>query len=70
MAVMAVDFSRLSRRSFAGIADACEQHRTARLRPALRGEGDAAVRSRLAKALLSFATQNSAQKRGRSDRGW
>jgi hypothetical protein len=70
LAVMAVDFSKLSRRPFAGVADACEQHGMARLRPALRGEGDAAVRSRLAKALLSFATQGSAQKRSRSDRGW
>jgi hypothetical protein len=70
LAAMAVDFSRFSRRPFASLADACEQHRKARPRPALQGEGDAAVRSRLANALLGFATQGPAQKRGRSGRGW
>ena len=70
LAVMAVDFSRHSRRSFAGVAAPCERFREVRPRPALQGSGDAGVHSRLAAALLRFSTQGGGRKRPLAARGW
>ena len=69
LAVMAVDFTRSSRRPFAGLAPPCQRHREERPRPSLQGSGDDGVRRQLAEALLSFATQRAGAKRPREARG-
>ena len=70
LAVMAVDFTRQSRRPFSGLVAPCERYRDERPRQALQGSSDSGVRSRLAAALLRFATQHGGQKRSCATRGW
>ena len=68
LAVMAVDFSRWSRRSFAGVAAPCGRQRELRASQPLRGSLDADDRRRIAAALLRLGRPDSGSKRPRTGR--
>lgn len=70
LAVMAVDFSRWSRRSFAGAAAPCGRHIESRASAPLRGRCDDVDRRRIAEALLRLGRPGSGAKRPRDGRGW
>jgi hypothetical protein len=68
LAVMPVDFSRWSRRSFEGVAAPCGRHRELRASQPLHGAHDAGDQRRVAEALLRLGRPG--HKRPRAGRGW
>ena len=70
LAVMAVDFSRWSRRSFAGVVAPCGRQRELRVTQPLRGSLDAEDRRRIAGALLRLGRPGSGHKRPRAGQHW
>ena len=70
LAVMAVDFSRWSRRSYAGVVAPCGRHRESRATQPLVGSLDAADRRRIAAALVRLGRPCSGSKRSRDGSEW
>jgi hypothetical protein len=70
LAVMAVDFQRWCRRSFADTSAPCGRHCEQRLRPALQSSRDESDRRRIAAALLRLGRPGGGRKRLAGERGW
>jgi hypothetical protein len=70
LAVMAVDFSRWSKRPFSAVAAPCGHHRGLRASQQRLGSRDADDQRRLAEALLRLGQPDSGRKRPRAGRGW
>mmetsp|Transcript_41415 Transcript_41415/g.86539 ORF Transcript_41415/g.86539 Transcript_41415/m.86539 type:complete len:453 (-) Transcript_41415:58-1416(-) len=70
LAVMAVDFSRWSRRSFAGVAALCGRQRELRATQPLRGSRDAEDRRRIEMGLLRLGRPDNGSKRPRAGQDW
>jgi hypothetical protein len=70
LAVMAVDFSRWSKRPFPAVAAPCGHHRGLRASQPRLGSRDADDQRRLAEALLRLGRPDSGLKRPRAGRGW
>ena len=70
LAVMAVDFSRWSKRPFSAVAAPCGHHRGLRASQQRLGSRDADDQRRLAEALLRLGQPDSGLKRPRAGRGW